>query len=72
MSDRTDIDLEELSSRLHDIYQKEIIRQGKNKNHSDSYSDLAEDIKELDRVLARWILANWVPGFDPKKGLPTA
>lgn len=71
MSGRTDVDLEELSSRLHDIYQKEAKRQGRS-FHPDPYSELSEEVKEFDRVLACWILLNWVPGFDPKKGLPSA
>lgn len=64
-------DLEALSARLHDIYQKEAHRRG-DIRHADSYADLSEDTKEWDRVLARWILQNFAPRFDPDKGLPDA
>ena len=47
--------VEELSSILHDIYQKEAHRRG-DVRHNDDYNKLAESTKEWDRVLARWIL----------------
>ena len=47
--------IEQLASELHDIYQKEAKRQGDHR-HFDKYEDLAEPIKEYDRVLARYIL----------------
>ena len=48
-------DVEELSSILHGIYQKEAHRRG-DVRHADRYEDLSEETKEWDRVLARWIL----------------
>lgn len=65
------VDLEALSARLHDVYQKEAHRRGDTR-HADLYADLSEDTKEWDRVLARWILENFAPRFDPGKGLPDA
>jgi DNA anti-recombination protein RmuC len=67
-------ELEELSSRLHDIYQKEAHRRHKASGekiwHADNYCDLSEETKEWDRVLARWILDH----FELKKpgGFPPA
>jgi chromosome segregation ATPase len=48
--------LEILSAVLHDLYQQEAKRQG-DVRHKDRYEDLPENIKEFDRVLARYILA---------------
>jgi hypothetical protein len=56
-------DVESLSARFHDIYQKEAHRRG-DVRHADSYDELSEDTKEWDRVLARWVLANFTPNFD--------
>ncbi len=64
MSD-LDLDaLERLSAELHDIYQIEAERQHaaepnnpyRRLRHPDSYDELAENVKEFDRVLARFIL----------------
>ena len=63
------IDLEALSARLHDIYQAEAHRRG-DVRHLDRYEDLADEVKEWDRVLARWLLEHWSPKFDPSQGLP--
>jgi hypothetical protein len=63
--------VERLSARLHDIYQKEAHRRG-DVRHADAYDDLSEETKEWDRVLARWIIKHWLPGFDWKKGFPPA
>jgi len=65
------IDIEQLSSRLHDIYQKQanasdVVR------HSDNYEELSEHTKEYDRVLARWIVTHWSPQFNISEGLPPA
>ena len=49
--------VENLSSELHDIYIKEAKRQG-DVRHKDKYAELPENIKEFDRVLARFILAD--------------
>lgn len=57
-----DVDIEELSSRLHDVYQLEAHRRG-DVRHAGRYEDLSEDTKEWDRVLARWIVHNFVPAF---------
>lgn len=65
------IDVEALSARLHDIYQKEAHRRG-DVRHPDTYGDLSESTKEWDRVLARWIVEHWRPAFDPTRGLPDA
>lgn len=64
-------ELEELSARLHEIYQKEAHRRG-DVRHADAYDDLSDAVKEWDRVLARWILKHWTPNFDVTKGLPPA
>lgn len=49
-------DVEALSAKFHDIYQQEAKRQG-DVRHKDAYADLAENIKEFDRILARYVLA---------------
>ena len=48
--------VEELAAQLHDIYQTEAHRQG-DVRHADEYASLSDDIKEFDRVMARFILA---------------
>ena len=48
--------VEELAAQLHDIYQAEAHRQG-DVRHADEYASLSDDIKEFDRVMARFILA---------------
>lgn len=58
------VDLERLSARLHDIYQKEAHRRG-DIRHADAYEELSEATQEWDRVLARWILEYFTPKFDP-------
>lgn len=65
------IDLEELSARFHDIYQKEAHRRGDVRHHDD-YAALPEATKEWDRVLARWVLEHFQPRFDPTGELPPA
>jgi hypothetical protein len=67
----SDLWVEDLASRLHDVYQKEAHRRG-DVRHAEKYEDLSEATKEWDRVLARWIMANFHPAFDPDKGLPEA
>lgn len=47
-------DIETLSAKIHDIYQAEAKRQG-DVRHKDAYADLTENVKEFDRVLARFI-----------------
>ena len=63
--------VEALSARLHEIYQAEAHRRG-DVRHADAYEDLPDATKEWDRVLARWILTWWVPGFDVRDGFPPA
>lgn len=58
-----------LSSRLHDIYQKEAHRRGDVRHH-DNYNDLSEDTKEWDRVLARWTIKNFTPKVVNSLNLP--
>lgn len=65
------LDLEVLSARLHEVYQKEAHRRG-DVRHADRYEDLSEATKEWDRVLARWIVTNFAPRFDPADGIPDA
>ena len=52
--------IENLSSKFHEIYQIEAKRQG-DVRHSDKYQDLSENIKEFDRVLARYVLKHFKP-----------
>jgi hypothetical protein len=49
-------DVESLSAKFHDLYQQEAKRQS-DVRHKDAYADLPENIKEFDRVLARYVLA---------------
>jgi hypothetical protein len=51
---------ESLAKKFHEIYQQEARRQG-DVRHKDNYDDLPENIKEFDRVLARFVLANFRP-----------
>lgn len=48
--------VEKLAAEFHDIYQQEAKRQGDVRHHDD-YDQLPENIKEFDRVLARYVLA---------------
>lgn len=47
--------VEALSRKFHEVYQREAKRQG-DVRHEDRYEDLSEDVKEFDRVLARYVL----------------
>ena len=51
---------ESLARKFHEVYQQEAKRQG-DVRHKDDYDDLPENIKEFDRVLARFVLANFRP-----------
>lgn len=53
------MDIENLSSILHQIYEKEMERQGRKSKHPKFYHELTEDVKDLDRALARYIL-EWI------------
>jgi hypothetical protein len=57
------VDLELLSARFHEVYQIEAHRRG-DVRHADAYDDLSEATKEWDRVLARYVLANFTANFD--------
>jgi len=48
--------VEELAAKFHAIYQAEAKRQGDVRHHDD-YNRLPENIKEFDRVLARYVAA---------------
>lgn len=48
-------EIEKLSSEFHDIYMKEAHKQGR-VLHPDKYEDLEENVKEYDRVLARYFV----------------
>ncbi len=49
--------VEALSRKFHEVYQEEAKRQG-DVRHEDRYEDLSEEVKEFDRVLARYVLDN--------------
>lgn len=51
-------ELEELAAEFHEIYVRETIRQG-NARWMQPYAELPENIKELDRVLARYVLSKF-------------
>ena len=55
------LDIEELASRFHKVYQKELKRQGKKSKYSDFYFQLPEDIKDLDRALAKYVIEFVIP-----------
>jgi protein associated with RNAse G/E len=55
-----DFDVEILSAKFHEVYMIEARRQG-DVRHKDNYSDLPENIKEFDRVLARYVLSLAIP-----------
>jgi hypothetical protein len=67
----SNVDIELLAGRLHDIYQKEAHRRG-DVRHVDRYEDLSEETKEWDRVLASWILQHWDPRFSDSNVIPPA
>lgn len=50
------LSLDNLASRLHQVYQEEIRRQGKKSKHSDFFTELPKDIADLDRALAKYVL----------------
>jgi hypothetical protein len=56
--------VESLSAELHSLYQAEAKRQGDVRHH-DNYADLNENIKEFDRVLARFILQREMQNQQP-------
>lgn len=51
---------EALAREFHAVYQAEAKRQG-DMRHADEYDDLPENVKEYDRVLARYVLERYVP-----------
>ena len=56
MTDLSKQDVERLAAKFHEIYQAEARRQG-DVRHAERYEDLLENVKEFDRVLARYVLA---------------
>lgn len=48
--------IEKMAAEFHEIYQQEAKRQG-DVRHKDAYTDLPENVKEFDRVLARHVAA---------------
>jgi hypothetical protein len=48
-------ELEQLAAELHWVYQREAKRQG-DVRHKDNYADLPENVKQFDRVLAKFVL----------------
>jgi hypothetical protein len=50
--------VEQLAEKFHNIYQAEARRQG-DVRHKDCYAELPENIKEFDRVLARYVIGNF-------------
>jgi hypothetical protein len=52
------LEIEVLVCAFHKVYQDELKRQGKESKYSDDYKQLPEDIKDLDRALARFVLTN--------------
>jgi hypothetical protein len=53
--------IEALSAQFHAIYQQEASRQG-DVRHPTAYTDLKENTKEFDRVLARFIMKHCTLG----------
>jgi len=51
-------EVEELAAIIHDLYLKEAGRQG-SVIHEGRYKELPEDMKEFDRVIARYVLQNF-------------
>jgi len=49
--------LEALAAELHEVYEIEINRQGKVSRHPANYNNLSEEVKDLDRALAKFILS---------------
>lgn len=53
-------DAERLAAEFHRVYQLEAKRQGDVRHHDD-YEALSENVKEFDRALSHYVLANFVP-----------
>ena len=54
------IKIESLAEKFHEIYQKEARKQN-DIRHADDYKSLPENIKEFDRVLAKYVIENYEP-----------
>ena len=54
---KTTPQIEEISAEIHKMYQKEAKRQG-DIRHKDKYKDLPENVKDFDRVIAKYIIQN--------------
>jgi hypothetical protein len=50
--------VEELAAQFHEVYQKELKRQNVADRYPDKYEELSEPIKDIDRALARFVLAH--------------
>ena len=59
--DNTLLDVENLSSRFHQVYEKELERQGKKSKHPKMYFELSEEVKDLDRALAKYVIEFVIP-----------
>jgi hypothetical protein len=55
------LDVDNLASRFHKVYQKELERQGKKSKYDDFFFKLPEDIKDLDRALAKYVIEFVLP-----------
>lgn len=54
------MNVEALAAEIHAVYQEEAHRQVDAK-HPDNYNLLPEKLKNYDRAVARWVIANFVP-----------
>ena len=60
-SDNALMNVEELASRFHKVYENELKRQGKKSKYSYFFSQLPKDIADLDRALARYVIEFVIP-----------
>ncbi len=55
------LDVENLASRFHQVYDHELKRQGKKSKHSKFFSQLPQEIADLDRALAKYVIEFVIP-----------
>ena len=55
------LDIENLASRFHQVYEEELKRQGKKSKYSYFFHELPKDIADLDRALAKFVIEFVVP-----------